>query len=326
MTVYCYSGDEAFLLESAAKQLKNKLVDPSAVSWAYQCLKKPSIGQLLEALGTVSFNLGGTPLIEIQSFSPLEGAVSDKASQKQLEELQELLQSFIEQAEESSTKHILFYQPKLDKKVKFAKWLCAQKQIKQEQFKKFNFWEEDKAAEAVVSFAKEKAITIDLKAAQLLVEQYGVGLQPLINEVNKLAIYTNGKSITVQDVATLSNHHENTFEMLSQWIHGKGRHGIYDILEEILLTQHPVQLFGVAQSYLDQIFKLRYFKTLGWSEQLIADTLKKHPYKVKKDLEAFQSVSFDRLKQLKEAILKLEWQAKTGQLKDRLALEVLMGL
>ncbi len=325
MTVYCYSGDEAFLLEASIKKLRAELVDPTAMAWAYQCLKKPDIGTLLETLGTVSFNLGGTPLLEVQDFPPLSSAVSDTTGQKQLASLQELLGDLMAQPPEATTKHVLFTQAKLDKKVKFAKWLTGQKAVVSQAFKKFNFWETDKAIDALVELSRNQQIDLQPNAAHLLVEQYGVALQPLMNEVSKLAIFTSGQPITVAVVAKLSNHHENTFDMLAQWIQGKDKGAVYEVLSEVLLTQHPVQLFSVAQSYLDQAFKLRYYKKLGWSEQLIADTLKKHPYKIKKDLETFRLVSFERFKQLKEKILTLEWQAKTGQLNDRLALEVLMG-
>jgi len=325
MTVYCYNGDEAFLRQDAVKQLKNTLVDSASLSWRYQCLKRPSINTLVEALGTVSFNLGGAPVLEIQDFDPLESAVTDIASQNELTTLQELLTALINESPETTTKHVVFHQAKLDRKVKFAKWLLAQSGVQEYTFKKLNFWEAEKAVETLVTIARQRQITLEPNAAQRLVEQYGVALQPLVNEVEKLAIYANGRAITAADVATLSNHHENTFDMLSQWIHGQNRGAVYTILEEVLLTQHPVQLFGVTQSYLDQIFKLRYFRQLGWTEAMIADHLKKHPFKVKKDLESFQSVSFHRLTHLKKQTLSLEWQAKTGQLNDRLALEVLMG-
>jgi DNA polymerase III subunit delta len=96
-------------------------------------------------------------------------------------------------------------------------------------------------------------------------------------------------------------------------------------LDELLLRQHPVQLFALAQSYLNNAFRLRLWQKLGISEAQMADRLKKHPFKVKKDLAEVATIPFKRLTYLKDQAITLEWQTKTGQVNDRLAFEMLMG-
>jgi DNA polymerase-3 subunit delta len=319
MPIYLLYGDETYLLNKEIKSLREKVINPEMAALSHKILRNPSIPELMEAIGTVSFNLWGETLIEIQDFQPLEKAINQESDKKLLEEAKALLETVNEQ------KHLLFINKKIDRKVSFAKWFTSQKQMTIREFKKLEFWKTDEAAQLLIQDAKHQGIQLTVQAANLLVETMGVDLQPLVNEVQKLFIYTAGRAIGPEDVKALSNHNDNTFTMLNDWIHGRNRSEVYQILEEILLKQHPVQLFGVAQSYLNNIFRLKLWQNLGYSEGEMADRLKKHPFKVKKDLADFASVPLQRLSHLKELILELEWKSKTGQLNDRIAFEILMG-
>ncbi len=92
-----------------------------------------------------------------------------------------------------------------------------------------------------------------------------------------------------------------------------------------MLRQHPVQLFALTQSWLGNLFQLRYWQQLGYGEAQMADLTKKHPYKIKKDLQEFGRIPFERLKTLRQKALDFEWKAKTGELNAKLAFEMLMG-
>lgn len=319
MSISLYYGDEDYLLQQEVKRLREAVVNPQMGGLGHKVLTNPSIGEVLEAVGAVCFNLGGKTLIEIQDFPFLHKAATG-TDEKQLIELMSLLESHDE------SKHILFVSAKASKTVKFTKFLTGKTlgtDVKE--CKTLAFWQTDEAIQRVLVESKRRGIMLEPRAAALLIEHQGVSLLPLMTEIEKLSVYAAGRSITDKDVATLSNHNENTFAMLGDWLHNRNRARVFETLEELLLRQHPVQLFALTQSWLGNIFQLRYWQQRGYSEQQMAEATKKHPFKVKKDLQEYARVPFDRLQKLREMALELEHKAKTGQLDGRLAFETLMA-
>lgn len=321
MDVSLYYGDEEYLLQQEVKRLRASIINPEMGSLGHKILSNPKIGEVLEAVGAVCFNLGGKTLIEIQNFPFFSKAASASADEKQLAELMALL----EQSDDG--KHILFVSDKVNRTIKFSKWMVSGKTLAVDvkECKSLAFWQTDDAVQRVIQESKRREIRIEPKAAMVLVEHQGVQLLPLMTEVEKLSVYAAGRSITPADVALLSNHNENTFRMLADWLHGRNRAIVFQTLDELLLRQHPVQLFALAQSWIGNIFQLRYWQQRGMSEAQMAELTKKHPYKIKKDLQEHARVPFERLEQLRTHLLDLEWKAKTGDLNPRLALELLMG-
>lgn len=320
MSISLYYGDEEYLLQQEVKRLRESVINPQMGSLGHKVLESPSIGEALEAIGAVCFNLGGKTLIEIQEFTYLAKAASG-TDEKQLAELMELLENHDE------GKHILFVSGKINRSVKFPKWLTSNKKIGPDikECKTLAFYQTDEAAQRLIQEARRRNIQLEQPAATLLVAHQGVSMLPLMTEVEKLSIYAAGRSITAQDVATLSNHNENTFKMLADWLHNRNRAEVFHTLDELLLRQHPVQIFALAQSWLGGIFQLRYWQQKGVSEAQMAEMTKKHPFKIKKDLQEFGRIPFSRLELLRGKLLDMEYQSKTGGLNAKIALELLMG-
>ncbi len=321
MSISLYYGDEEYLLSQEARRLRQSVINPEMGGLGYKLLEKPDIGEVLETIGAVTFNLGGKTLIEIRDFDFLHKAADSSADEKQLAELCELL------AHHDEGKHIFFYSTKVNKTVKFAKWLTSGKNVPLDlkEFKQFPFWKTDDAVQAVLQECRKQEIAIQPQAVAMLVENLGVSIRPVMSEIEKLAVFAGNRPVTPADVQILSSHNENTFQMLGDWLHDRERAEVFATLDELFLRQHPMQLFGLTQSWLGGIFQMRYWQQMGFSEQEIADRTKKHPFKVKKDLQEFGRIPFRRLERLKSMATELEWKMKTGELEGRLAFEMLMG-
>lgn len=321
MTISLYYGDEEYLLKQEVRRLREATVNPQMGDLGHKILESPDIGEVLEAVGAVYFNLGGKTLIEIHDFPFLNKAAAASADEKQLAELMALLENHDE------AKHILFVSGKINRTIKFAKWLTGHKTLKPDikECKILAFYQTDDAVQRVLQECKRQDIRVEPQAVALLVEHMGVALLPLMTEIGKLAVYAGNRPIQVKDVQMLSNHNENTFKMLADWLQGRSRADVLHTLDELLLRQHPVQLFALTQSWLGNLFQLRYWQQRGYTEAAMADATRKHPYKIKKDLQEFARVPFERLEALRAKALELEWKAKTGELNPRLALEMLMS-
>jgi len=325
MPVSLYVGEEAYLLSQALKDLRTRVVSNAMAGLGHQVILKPSPAELTDHLGATSLGLlmGGQTLVEIHEFEPLSKAADDR-DEKAIEYLKELLTTL---SAPDASKHVLFVNKKINKTVRFAKWITGDKTLKLDfrEFKPLAFWETDKAVQFLMQEAQKKNVKLQPQAAALLTEQMGVDLQVLVNELEKLAVYTAGKPVTVEAVQALSNHNENVFAMLGDWLRGRDRAEVYKTLDEVLLRKHPVELFALIETWLGGIFQLRLWERLGVTQPEMAQRSKKHPYKIKMDLQEYAIVPFDRLERLKEKTLHYEWQSKNGGLNARLALEMLLG-
>jgi DNA polymerase III subunit delta len=321
MPISLYYGDEDYLLLQAVKRLRANLINPDFGGLGHKVLEKASFSDALEAIGAVCFNLGGQTLIEFWDFPFLAKAASSPADEKALEELMTLL------SELDASKHVLFMAEKANKTVKLTKWLLSPKgpPVDTQEYKTLAFWQTDEAVHRVMQESATRGLRIEPAAAMRLVEDQGVQLRGLMNEIEKLSVYAAGRAVTAADVTLLSNHNENTFRMLTDWLHNRNRAAVLYTLDELLLRQHPVQLFALAQSWLGNLFRLRYWRQQGLSEKEMAERTKKHPFKIKKDLEEHGRVPMERLEALRVKLLDMEWKAKTGGLPPRMALEVLLS-
>lgn len=319
MPISIFYGNEDYLLHRAVQALKKEIINPDFGNLGYRSLSSPTLPEVLEAIGTVYFNLGGSTLIEIQEFPFLTKAGQSKAEMAQIEQLIELLQNL------ESHKHILFVASKISKTVKLTKWLLKQKQVPVsiKEYTQLNFWQTSETVFQIQSICREEKIQVDTKAVAMLVEQQGAQIRPILSELQKLSTYAGSRSISVQDVEKFSVHNENSFQMLTDWLLKRNAHRRLQVLGEVLLTQHPMQIFALSQSWLNHLFQLAYWKQRGMTEAEMASQTKKHPYKIKKDLELCQQVPFERLNQLRASLLEREYQSKTGLLDGKLALELL---
>ena len=325
MPVSLYAGEEAYLLGQALKDLRARVVSSDMAGLGHQTVVKPSAQALAEVLGATSLGLlmGGTMLIEVHDFEPLSKAADDR-DEKVLDYLKEILTAIVV---DNAPRHVLFVSKKINRSVRFAKWLTTDKTLRLDlrEFKPLAFWETDKAVQFLMQESQKKNINLQPQAAALLTGQMGVDLQALVNELEKLAVYTAGKPITPEAVQTLSNHNENVFAMLGDWLRQRHRAEIYTTLDEVLLRRHPVELFALIETWLGGLFQLRLWERLGVTQAEMAQRSKKHPFKIKMDLQEYAGVSLDRLEALKEKTLHYEWQSKNGSLNARLALEMLLG-
>lgn len=312
-------GEETYLREQAILVIRRECIPEGMQALCHHVLRKPGITQCMDAIGQTMMVLAGTPLIEIHDFAPLSKTVKE-SDKKLLESLKNTL------AELPDDRQVVFVADKLNGKFAFPKWLAKQPFVTKQEFKLFAFYETEKAVAQLMLTAKKAGYPLEPAAAQLLVESYGVALGPLMNEVAKLSVYAAQRAITRADVMTLSNHSENAFQMLEYWINQQHRVEALAMLHEILQKDNPMRLLALINSQLDYLFQLCDMCHRGASTDKAAERLKKHPYKVKMDWQAYRAVPVTRLKALWESALQAEWQVKSGVLSDRISLEALLAL
>jgi DNA polymerase III subunit delta len=319
MPVYVFIGEEHYRLRQAVKHLQHQVVNPDMVALSYQHLQNPSWVTVVEAVGATTFTLGGDTMLAVEGFSGLLKPTIDAIEDNLAEQLKTLLTELI------STRHVAFIAPKLDKKIRFSKWLCNQPWVNVQEFKPIPAYKPDEAATILLQEAKRLALPLNRDAALLLIDGMGTDLQTLVNELKKLFVYTNGQSITKAAVKAMSTHNGNTFAMLDLWVTNKQPQTVLLILQEILLNESPLRLFALIQTYITTRLSFKVWQQLGLPLSAMIARSKQHPYMAEKTIQATKLLSLERLKTLKTACTMLEFKLKSGQLSDRLALERLLA-
>jgi DNA polymerase-3 subunit delta len=319
MPISLYYGDEEFLLSRAVLQLRQRTLSPELGDLAYRLLVTPSLTELLEAVGAVYFNLGGTTLIEVRGFSLLACAADGKIETAQQDQLIELLDQI------EAHKHVLFVASKASKTVKLTKWLTKNsgKKVFVQEFNQFAFWQSEEIVTQIMALCHEESISVERKAVMLLVENRGSQIRSIMTELQRLCVSVGCRSITTQDVLQGTAHNDNVFKLVEDWLLQQNVSKRLQMLDEALLTQKPEQIFGACQFAIHNLFQLAYLSQKGQTESEIASFLKKHPYKVKKELELCQRISLQRLNKARTKVLLHEQQAKLGVWDGKLGLEML---
>lgn len=316
-----FYGADDFQLERALKRLRAEVVDPNFGALGHKVLQNPGLPDINEALASMSFALGGRTLIEFHQPTCLFNAVKDNAQQTMLDEIKSLIEN------PASQTLFVWVSSKLDARIGFPKWLLAQKSLVQAtKFEPYKFWQLDDVKRFLWNEAQRDGIQIEDNAISELVDSWGADLRLLSNEMEKLSIYAGNRAVTVSDVRALSHHHETLFLMLDHWIQGRLSSSDIEALQITLLAQHPVAIFALTQSYVNNMFRpLWYTQKYRMSPDEIAKKTGQKPFSVKKNLEQLRGVSLTRLLRLKRLLVDYDWKMKTGQLNGQLALELLLA-
>lgn len=319
MPVLVLAGLDNYLLEQRLHQLRADVVDPAFASLTHKIIRKPTLANVLEAVGSVSLCLGGQTLIELWDFPQLQEGAKDKGDEKQLEELKSLLTDL------DANKHVVFISAKPDSRLKFTKWLFNQPDVTVEKFDPLNFWETGKGVDFVVGYAKRQNSQIQPQAADLLVSVVGLERRQLASEVDKLLLFTQGKAIDTAAIEHLGYQNDNVFTLVQHWITQTHPAETINTLQDILRKRHAMEVFSVIQTNFNNAFRSCWLNQNGMSPDRIAQQTGQKPFTVQKSINLYRSVTSQRWQSLKTRLVELEWQSKTGQLDAETALTLLLA-
>jgi DNA polymerase III delta subunit len=314
MSLWILSGEDAFLRDNQRKQLLAQwLADvPDALhALLLTRLTNPPLTVLTDTLMTQVFALGGTPILDIQGFDPFKQAI---ASDTQREALENALLS--------TTKHVVFSVPKLDKKLKWVKWLLAQPNTQHEVFDPLAFWETDKAVARLMQLAKQQHITLQPAAADHMVDALGMDFYSLLHVLEQAFVLAKGQPVTQTHVTPFLPSGDNLFDALSDWIQQTSVKR-WHVLDHVLETDAPQRVLALIQKMLHDYWLVKTLTEQGQTPQDIAGWVGKKPGWVSMQLKWLQKVPTQRLAHLKAQTLDTENALKSGQLDARLALEML---
>lgn len=308
MAVFLFHGQEEFLMDKEIKKLKGELLDSSFMSMAYKVFDNPPFQTLLECVQSAPLMFGNTlSLIYFEKY-----LVGNKISldDKQIESLDYALSNI------TPSVNIIFVckiprdeAKKPDSRKKLFKTLSKYSQVRE--FAQFRTYD-DKLKDEIKKIAKEKELTINADAISTMIEQLGVNLTLLNSEIEKLkvAIYPK-KNIEVESIKKYCTSSDDIFSLSDAIIAGNKNDVIkqYNLLSE---KKHYLEIFAFLQSSFQKLVMIKsYEKKMSPAE--IGLKLKMHEFVVKKTQEKLRKTSLERLIQIRENLINVEYKIKTGQ-------------
>lgn len=155
-----------------------------------------------------------------------------------------------------------------------------------------------------------------------------VGTNPLIleNEVNKIKLYKDDKTVTKEDILNLTTKRPeiDIFKLIDDIVM-KNKDEALEIYNEMLkVNEEPLKIVILLASQFRLMYQAKELAKKGYSEKNISEVLKVHPYRVKLALQKGKKYKAETLLNYLNALADIDIAIKTGKTDKNLALELFL--
>jgi len=173
----------------------------------------------------------------------------------------------------------------------------------------------------------EEGGSISSPAVNSLAKLVGSNLWTMINEINKLVLFTSGRRIEEEDVKTVVSYAQeaNVFAMVDAILDFKA--GVAEQLLQQLLQRGaaPAYLLVMLSRQVRMIVRVKELRNQGEPKIEIQDKLGlTSEFVLRKTLDQSDKYPLERLKEVYHKLLEADLSIKTGKYDDELALNILI--
>jgi len=174
--------------------------------------------------------------------------------------------------------------------------------------------------------ARDKKGEIDEEAARQLSRLTGGNLRMLDQELDKLLVYADGRSVTAADVRAVVSYSRETaiFDLVDCVGRRETDHALrllHWFLEE---GEAPLYLLAMLARQIRILIQVSELQQQGRTQADIASRLALHPYAAGKALAQARNFTLDQLEAAHRRVVETDWAIKTGQAGEILALDLLV--
>jgi DNA polymerase-3 subunit delta len=317
MPLYLLWGDEDFNLEMELNAIKATVLDSDINPLNYKTLDNPPFADFDEALRAQPMMFGPTLCIIKADKYLADGAKKYTLDDKQTAELIKSMENI------SDTLHIVLLckGKKPDSRRKLYK--AIDKIGITKGFERFKPWEDYKVTPWVKSRAAEKGLTLSQGVISKLIQNTGVSLRDLDNNLEKLKLLTHPeKNVTdkmVWAVDEIARGGDDIFSLCDVILKKDYTNALYEI-SKLLEKSHYLEVLAFLQSAFTKLLQIKtYSKNLSTLE--MSKKVGQHEFVVKKNLAKLSGVSLEELVRLKLNLTDAEFRLKTGENDPLLAFE-----
>lgn len=180
----------------------------------------------------------------------------------------------------------------------------------------------------VASLLKREERKITEATVEFLLEQVGTDMAKLQNELEKLVCYTMGRdTITVEDIKQVCSEQltGKIFAMTEAMAQGRKKQALELYYDLIALQEKPMGILYMIQRQFHFLLIVKEMKKNRADKGSIASAIGVPPFAVQKYMSQAERFRTEDLKKLLDYSLTLEKDVKSGNLKEQLAVELLLG-
>lgn len=308
MAVFLFYGQEEYLMDKEIKKLKDELLDTSFMSMAYKVFHNPPFATLIECVQSAPLMFGSTLSVVCLDKYLIGNEMS--LEEKQIASLEASLSTL------SDSVNIIFVckvprdeNKKPDSRKKIYKVLSKYSQVRE--FAQYRNYDKQLPVE-IQKMAKEIDLTVSSACAEELIKQLGVNLTLINSELEKLKIAIHPKkAVEIEVIKKYCTSSEDVFILADLIIQGNKNEILkqYNLLIE---KRYPLEIFAALQGNIQKFVYIKsYEKRMSAAE--IGAKIKLHEYLVKKTQEKLRKTSLDKLIEISENLINVEYKIKTGQ-------------
>ena len=160
----------------------------------------------------------------------------------------------------------------------------------------------------------------------LLIDRVGTNSLILENEVNKIKLYKDDKTITKEDILNLTTKRPeiDIFKLIDDIVM-KNKDEALEIYNEMLkVNEEPLKIVILLASQFRLMYQAKELAKKGYSEKNISELLKVHPYRVKLALQKGKKYKAETLLNYLSTLADIDIAIKTGKTDKNLALELFL--
>ena len=306
-SVYLLCGDEPFLVGSYKKRMREAISGDDTMNFNYFEGKNPDVREIISLADTMPF-FSERRLILIDSSGFFKAAP---------EELVEYLPQM------PDTTCVIFCESEVDKRNKLYKKVKDMGHVAE-----LNKQNSDQLMNWAAGILSRDGKKITKPMMEYFLERTGDDMENIRTELEKLICYTMGRDvITKEDIDAIGTVHvtNRIFEMVSAIVAGNTRKAM-DLYEDLLTLKEPPMriLFLIARQF-NQLLQVKELAAKGSDKGTIASRLKVPPFAAGKLIAQAKAFSREQILSYVQLCVESEEAVKTGQLSDRMAVELLIA-
>lgn len=170
----------------------------------------------------------------------------------------------------------------------------------------------------------DPAVKISESAVEKLIAFTGEDLQPIDNELEKLASFKAGGEINEIDIDRLTAAKISTtiFETIEAASGGNKKRALELLHNQLESKEDPFYILSMYVYQFRNLLKIGEHYWKGLSDRFdIAKKTKLHPYVVQKTLPQLKNFTLEKLKNVYQKLQKIDFESKTGKVDIYLALD-----
>jgi len=313
MPIHLFWGEDEFKLQREVAQLRSHIIDERWQDFNYTEYQPNSLDSIDQAIADISTPpIGSKGRLVYLPSSSLLGATS----KEMVQQLESILPNI-----PATNVLLLTTTTKPDSRNKSVKLLLSHATVKE--FPLIPLWLTDALKKLVRALADEIGVAVANDACQLLVESVGNNTRLLFTELEKLKLYTNGRTINADAVKALVLPNATNSLQLATAIRSGNIATALELLENLFNYNEPaLKIVATLTTSFRRWFVVKLCVIDGCrDDSAIANlALIKNPKQVYFIKQEVAIVPISRLQKALDILLQLELMLKTGW-DERLAMQ-----